>query len=201
MTDQSDAKQLLQIVLGVEQPAALGHDAKHAEQTGADISERDSFGVVRAAAASISHYRSDTSHVEPEVLERVALALEEEHFVACESPHRRGLHARHGRREPDQTVAVRIGEGTQHDGVENGEDCRRRAERQGERDDGHCRERGSARQGAERVFQLSTQCVPEIGASTHAKHLLVDGAQRAPMGFHIAKAMARLGRRRLTRHA
>ena len=78
--------------------------------------------------APVTRNRSHRGPINAEILEQVAPLLEVEHLVSRDAPDWGRLDPRHWRGERDEPVAVRIRQRPQHDGVENREDRRRRAE-------------------------------------------------------------------------
>jgi len=125
MAHDADGEELGQIVVRHEQPAALRYDAEYAKEVGRHERRRHALGLMLGPVAA---HRHEVGLVDPKIFEGAARLLEVEHLVARQPPHRRCLDARHGRREGDQSIAVRIGKGTEHDRVEDAEDRRRRAD-------------------------------------------------------------------------
>ena len=113
------------VVVGIEKPPALRHDAKNAKEARAHICHGHALRLMRAP---VTRNRSHIGPINAEILEQVAPLPEVEHLVSREAPDWGRLDPRHRRGERDEPVAVRIRQRPQHDGVENREDRRRRAE-------------------------------------------------------------------------
>ncbi len=187
VADHDDVAARSAVLLGAERAAQRGGDAENGEETHGDGCRGDAF---RFAAGVVAPRQSDARRaVRADVRVR-----------PTELAHPRELRERRAV-ERDELLGMRIGERSNDDGVDDGEDGGVGADTERERADRNRRERRGAAQAAQRVAHVLQQIFHEISPMLRARLVSIVIAKLGADAVDVAESPAGRGHGRVVRQS